>query len=76
MAGYPLSVGVSLLSLCTRRSTIHGEDLGEVVGFSGHGTWVDEDLDEIGHDVVEVRCPLQTMPKGYEERMTPSEVQR
>ena len=53
------SRGLSLLTprgsvvVMYRRSTLHDEDLGEVVGLSGHGTWVDEDLHEIFHYLVE-----------------------
>ena len=52
-----------------RRSTSYYEDLCEVVGLRGHGTWAHGDLYETTQDLVEALSPLQAMSKGHEVRM-------
>ena len=50
-----------------RRSAYIDEDLAEVADLSGHGTWADEALHEIIHDLAGAWFPVHTMSKGHEE---------
>ena len=60
----PLTLRGPVVDL-NRRSTLYDENLGDVMDLSGHGTWADEDLDEIVHDLMEALSPVQSMSRGH-----------